>query len=57
VGELVGELEPPEGWWHEQTGVTLREAARTLRTCGVEDRAIVKLLGDVVTAIRDEYGD
>lgn len=28
VGELVGELEPPEGWWH-----------------------------DVVTAIRDEYGD
>jgi len=50
-------LRPDDGWWRVSTGEAIREAACLLLMADMQETAVMELLGSVVNAMRNEYGD
>lgn len=55
--ELIDALAPDGGWWKSGTGQTLQDAGTQLETLGVPHEAIIDVLGSVIGAVGQEYGD
>ena len=55
--EIVKTLEPEDGWWKSGTEDTLMMAVLVLSGAGLPPEVIREVLGDVICAIREEYGE
>lgn len=57
VEQILQELVPDDGWWKSETGDIIEKSARRLLAAGFTIASAVVVLGDIIDAMRGEYGD